>query len=111
MNKNANIQSMLETIETILEAAHTTVSAMNDGDRMQIKKLAQAVGQSVSMEPKHVLSFVNHFAHNTDIAYVTRGKNGGIIRGVKPAKVAKVSKRVKKVDAPVVADTSVSASV
>ena len=68
------------------------------------KELAQAVGTAVTMEPKQVLGFVNHFAHNTDIAYVTRGKNGGIIRGTKPAKVVKVSKKAAKVAA---ADTSV----
>ena len=100
MNTNKNIQTMLETVETIFKAAQTTVEAMADGQRMQIKELAQAVGLAVAMEPKQVLGFVNHFVHNTDIAYVTRGKNGGIIRGVKQPKVAKV-KKVKTLPATV----------
>jgi hypothetical protein len=103
MNTNKNIESMLETVESIFNAAQATVESMTNGERMQIKELAQAVGLAVAMEPKQVLGFVNHFVHNTDIAYVTRGKNGGIIRGVKQPKVAKV-KRVKA--APVVADDS-----
>ena len=107
---NKNIESQLKTIETVLEATAVVISQMNDGDRMQVKKLAEQVGVAVGMEPKHVLGFVNHFAHNTDIAYVTRGKNGGIVKGVKVIKPAKVSKRVKTtaVVATVVADAVVS---
>lgn len=97
MTPNTNITGMLETVERIFEAAQVTLEGMQNGERMQIKELAQAVGLVVAMEPKHVLGFVNHFVHNTDIAYVTRGKNGGIIRGARPVKTAKVSKRVKKV--------------
>lgn len=99
---NKIIESQIETIKPVLEAAYTVVSQMTDGDRMQIKKLAEQVGVAVGMEPKHVLGFVNHFAHNCDgLAYVTRGKNGGIIKGAKVVKPAKV-KKVKV--APVVAD-------
>lgn len=97
MNNNADIRSMLEDVERIFEAAHSTISSMQDGSRKQIKELAQDVGMVVGRDPKEVLAFVNHFAHNTNIAYVTRGKNGGIIRGTKPAKVVKV-KKVKVVD-------------
>lgn len=87
-----NVQSMLETVEGIFNAAQTTVEAMSDGERMQIKELAQAVGLAVAMEPKQVLGFVNYYVHNTDSAYVTRGKNGGIIRGTKQPKQVKVKK-------------------
>ena len=61
----------------------------------------------IAMEPKHVLGFVHHFAHNTETAYVTRGKHGGIIKGTRPAKTDK-PKKVKKVDvvADVVVDTA-----
>ena len=92
MSKNANIQSQLETVERIFEAAHTAVSTMNDGERMQIKHLAEVVGLALALPPKEVLAFVNSFAHHTDIAYVTRGKNGGIIKGVKVVKPVKVKK-------------------
>lgn len=86
---------MLETVERIFEATHATVDSMNDGERLQLKELAQTVGLAVAMEPKHVLGFVNHFVHNSDIAYVTRGKNGGVIKGVKTAKPAKPAKLAK----------------
>ena len=109
MSNNTNIQSMLETVERIFEAAQTTVESMQQGERIQIKELAQSVGLAVAMEPKHVLGFVNHFAHHTDSAYVTRGKNGGIIRGTRPAKVDKTSKKAKKT--VVVVDTDTTASV
>ena len=90
-----NIESQLKTIETVLEAAARVIGQMNDGDRMQVKKLAEEVAASVGMDTKHVLGFVNHFAHNTDIAYVTRGKNGGIVKGVKVVKAPKAPKKAK----------------
>ena len=93
---NADIKEMLATIEPVLETAHQIVSKLNDGERIQIKKLAQDVGNTLSLDPKEILGFVNHFAHNTKIAYVTRGKNGGVVKGVRPAKVVKAGKKSKK---------------
>jgi hypothetical protein len=66
---------------------------MQDGQRIQIKDLAKDVGLALALDPKKVLGFVNHFAQNNPgTVYVTRGKNGGIIKGVKPVKVVKVKK-------------------
>lgn len=103
MSQNLDVEQMLADIKPILEATHTAIAAMADGERIQIKDLAQTVGLAVAKSPKEVLSFVNHFAHHTNIAYVTRGKNGGIIKGVKPAKVVKAPKKSKKVDTNTVA--------
>lgn len=83
----------------VYEAAEHAVAAMQDGERMQIKQLAQAVGTALAQDPKKVLGLVNLYAHDTSLAYVTRGKNGGIIKGSKPAKIVKPSKRQKKADA------------
>lgn len=90
---NTSVQPMLETVEKIFTAAHTIVESLQVGERIQVKELAQSVGLAVAMDPKHVLGFVNHFAHNTELAYVTRGKNGGVIRGARPVKVVKPSKK------------------
>lgn len=103
MSTNQNVQSMTETAERIFEAANTIVEGMTVGDRKQIKDLAVDVGAAVGMEPKEVLGFVNHFAHKTNIAYVTRGKKGGLIKGVRPVKVVK-PKKAKKVDTTVTTD-------
>jgi hypothetical protein len=78
---------MLESVERIFQAAHTSVLTMQDGERMQVKQLTQTVSVAVGIDPKNVLPFVNHYVHNTDLVYVTRGKNGGIIRGKRPEKV------------------------
>jgi hypothetical protein len=91
MNNNPNIQSMLETAERIFVATHQVLSAVADGGRIQIKELAKTVGLMIGMEPKLVLNFVNHYVHHTDIAYVTRGKNGGVIKGQKPIKIDTVN--------------------
>ena len=98
-----DVERMTAFSKQCYEAAEHTIEAMQDGERIQIKELAQVVGLAVAKDPKSVLGFVNHFAHDTTLAYVTRGKNGGIIKGTKPAKVVKASKRQKKVDADVTA--------
>lgn len=98
MSTNPNIQSMTETAKRCFEAANTIIEAMGVGERKQIKELATDVATMVGMDPKRVLGFVNHFAHETNIAFVTRGKKGGIIRGTKPAKVVKVKKATKSSD-------------
>lgn len=110
MTTNANIQSQLETVKQVFEAALATLNRMKDGERMQIKELAETVASTVSMESKYVLGYVNNFAHNTDVAYVTRGKNGGVVKGVRPIKVVKV-KRVKKVADPAVTSDSLTDAV
>ena len=78
-------QKMLEDIKSTLEATQKIVDAMKDGDRMQVGALAQEVSAVVGKDPKDIMSFVSHFAHNTKVAYVTRGKKGGVVKGTKPA--------------------------
>jgi hypothetical protein len=101
MSSNANIPVILKDVEEILQATRTVVEAMQPGERKQIKELASVVGTMLSKEPKDVLNLINLFAHNTDIAYVSRGKNGGVVRGVRPAKTVKVGKKAKSVDTTV----------
>ena len=92
MSNVTNVKEMLVDIERVLTAAHTIVDGMQPGERQQIKKLAEAVSLVVGKETKDVLGYVNDYAHRTTIAYVTRGKNGGLIRGTRPAKVVKAKK-------------------
>lgn len=105
MSNNTNIQSMKETAGRIFEATHSVLVKMSDGDRIQIKQLAQDVSLLVGLDSKRVLGYVNDFAHQTDIAYVTRGKKGGIIKGTRPAKVVK-AKKAKKADTAPVTDST-----
>ncbi len=104
MSLNEDVEKMMADVKQILETAHAAVDKMVDGERVQIKDLAQNVGATLSKSAKEVLGFVNHFAHNTKIAYVTRGKNGGIIKGVKPAKAPKKVKKVADPADPIVND-------
>jgi len=89
---NADIETMTATSRRAYEAAQHVLDSMRDGERIQIKDLAKDVGLALAMDPKKVLGFVHHFAHHTSVAYVTRGKNGGIIKGIKPVKVKKAKK-------------------
>lgn len=91
------IELMVTFSRQVFEAAQKTLAAMPDGGRIQIKDLAKTVGQSLSKDSKEVLGFVNHFVHRTTSAYVTRGKNGGIVKGTRPVKVVKAPKKVKDV--------------
>lgn len=101
-----DVERMTAFSKQVYEAAEKAVESMQDGERIQIKQLAQKVGLALTEDPKKVLGFVNHFAHDTSLAYVTRGKNGGIIKGVKPAKIVKPAK--KKTDTT--ADTTATDS-
>jgi hypothetical protein len=106
MSTTHDIESMTAFSKRVYEAAEHTISSMQDGERMQIKHLAQVVGLAVAEDPKVVLGFVNFFAHRTKLAYVTRGKNGGIIKGTKPVKVVKAGKKQKKADPTITVDTT-----
>ena len=97
MSTIPNVQKMTEAADSAFSAAHKIVDAMTDGSRKQIKELTLEVATVLGTDPKEVSGFINHFVHKTDIAYVTRGKNGGLIKGTRPAKVVK-PKKVKKTD-------------
>jgi hypothetical protein len=102
MNNNSSIPEILKDIETVMEATRGIVETMQVGERKKLKELTMDVSLLVARAPKEISGWVNHFAHSTDIAYVTRGKNGGIVRGTRPVKTIKPSKKAKVV---VAADT------
>lgn len=81
-----NVKAMLESVEKIFQSVESSLTAMTEGQRVQMKELAHTVAMSVGMQEKDVQPFVNHYVHNADGVYVTRGKYGGIIKGNKPAK-------------------------
>lgn len=83
------VQEMTETANQVFAASHNIVEKMPDGSRKQIKDLVAEVSTALGVEPKKVVGFVDHYVHETKIAYVTRGKNGGLIKGTRPAKVVK----------------------
>jgi hypothetical protein len=102
-----NNDRMLDEARLVWETAHKVVADMQDGERTKIKELAQTVSQQLTKDPKQILGFIHYFAQNTDLAYVTRGKKGGLIKGIKPVKVVKASKRVKK-PVPASIDTTIN---
>lgn len=110
MSTKTDVEKATSFSQRVYETAETTIQSMQDGQRMQIKQLAQVVGKALSEDPKVVLGFVNYFAHRTSLAYVTRGKNGGIIRGARPVKVVKAGKKQKKVDASTAVTTTTDTS-
>lgn len=89
-----NIEKELEITRNVYKQTQSLIDGMpteGEGKRMQIKDMAEAVGLAVGMQPKEVLHMVNRYAHNAIGGYVTRGKKGGFIKGVKPLKVDKVA--------------------
>lgn len=84
----ANAKSMIETVSGILNSCESRLSGMPDKSRIQIKDLTQAISSELNLNPKDALAFVTYFARNTDMGYVSRGKNGGLIKGTRPAKSA-----------------------
>jgi hypothetical protein len=86
-NNDQSMEEMMESVNRIFEATQAVIETMSNGDRIQLKDLAQTVGLAVASDPKHVLGFVHHYVHNSNFAYVSRGKNGGVIKGKKPTKI------------------------
>lgn len=95
---SANMENQFEEIKSVLSATAEAIDKMNDGDRVQINSLVETVAGAVSKDVKFVTPFVHHMIHNTNIAYVSRGKNGGVVKGTKPAKIVKAGKKTKKSD-------------
>lgn len=95
---NADIEAMVASAKEVFETAQNVIDGMQPGERIQIKDLAKDVGLALALDPKQVLGFVQHFAHNNSSSYVTRGKNGGVIKGIRPVKVIKPAKKVKTTD-------------
>jgi len=77
---------MIETVSNIFNTLESHVDSMPAKGRIQLKELTQLVATSLKLDPKDILGFVTYFARNTDVGYVSRGKNGGFIKGVRPAK-------------------------
>jgi hypothetical protein len=109
---NPSVVALTALAEQTFVATQATIDAMSDGQRIQLKDLVKAVSQSMSKPAKDIAGLVGLFAHNNSSSYVTRGKNGGLIKGTRPVKVVKVSKRQKKVidDAVKLHDTILTVS-
>lgn len=82
----ANAKSMIETVTSVFNSIETRLENMPDKGRVQIKELTKAVSTELKLDPKDILGFVTYFARNTDQGYVSRGKNGGLIKGTRPTK-------------------------
>lgn len=83
---NQDIEDMALFARRVWEATQHTLDVMEDGDRIQLGELTQTVGLVMAKDPKKILDLVRHFAHNTKVAYITRGKKGGLIKGARPVK-------------------------
>ena len=91
MNK-VNMDSMLDAVKKIFNETQTVIDSIADGGRKQIEEVAEVVSVALNTDSKEVLSFVNHYLHKVEqfgIGYVTRGKMGGFIKGIRPVKVIK----------------------
>jgi hypothetical protein len=69
-----------------MNSAEAHLNSMQDKDRIQLKELAQNIATKLHLDAKDVLGFVTYFARNTNLGYVSRGKNGGLIKGSRPTK-------------------------
>jgi hypothetical protein len=92
---NTKSKEILETVSRVIASAESSLQGMKDGERISLKDLTSLVALNCDMEAKHIIGFVTYFAHNTDLAHVTRGKNGGVVKGQPSAKADKSAKKSK----------------
>ena len=84
-----NKEKLLEKIDNVFKQTQVVIDGIALGNRMQLKEMAEAVSVALGIEPKVIAHYVSDYAHNCDDGYVTRGKKGGFIKGVKPLKTPK----------------------
>lgn len=92
---NNDVETLTSTAHTIFDAINNIASTMNDKDRMRVEDLAKKVSKTVSMDVKDVLGFINLFGKKSTVAHITRGANGGFVKGQKPVKMVKSGKKTK----------------
>lgn len=85
MSKN-DVNNILEISKTVFEATAATLEDMQDGERIQLKELAKVVSLAAAVDPKFALNLVSFYVHNSNTAYITRGKKGGVVKGTKKTK-------------------------
>lgn len=99
------VDDAIEVSKKYYTATQAIIDSMPDKARKQIKDMAEAVAVAVGEEPKEVYAFVSWYAHRPNNGgYVTRGKNGGFIKGVRPVK------QVKPADTTTTTDTTVDST-
>ncbi len=80
---------LLKKIDNIFIQTQMVIDGIALGNRMQLKEMAEAVSAAMGLDAKSVALYVSDYAHNAEGGYVTRGKKGGFIKGVKPVKILK----------------------
>ena len=84
------VDEAMEVTKKYYTATQPNIDSMPEKARKHIKDMAEAVAVAVDEEPKEVYAFVSWYAHRPNNGgYVTRGKNGGFIKGVRPVKQVK----------------------
>ena len=89
-NLTSNTNTLIERVRNVFTATETMITEMKMGDRSPIKAIAAQVGLTIGVEPNSILCYVNDFAHNTSMGYVSAGKFGGFIKGERRLKAAKI---------------------
>lgn len=80
---------LLKKIDNIFIQTQMVIDGIAQGNRMQLKEMAEAVSAAMGLDAKSIAIYVSDYAHNAEGGYVTRGKKGGFIKGVKPIKILK----------------------
>ncbi len=94
------VKVVSDMVAKVLSVTNDSIDEMALGDRVQMKDLVEKVSLVTGFAAKDVSVFVDYFVHNTDNAYVARGKNGGVTKGVKPVSSVKTVKPAKVVEVP-----------
>jgi len=85
---------MIDTISSLLRSAQTIVDNMAPQERKKLTDLAAEAGATVGMDADDALSHITWFAHNCDGIVLSKGRNGGIYKGSKPAPTRKSRKKI-----------------
>jgi hypothetical protein len=93
------IERVQQQDKSIYDATFTIINGMTDGQNKPIDTLTEEVNKTVDMPFNNLRSFVAHFAKAAEadsLCYVSKGKHGGVVKGTRPVKEAKKTKKVRK---------------
>lgn len=87
---NTTITNMFQSLTPIFQAAYDFCIARPLNSRMPSKEIIVQVAKNLGMSFADVSGALGYFLHQTEsqgIGYITRGKNGGWVRGVRKVSV------------------------
>lgn len=83
MKNSQTLQQITDSVNSAITAASDVISEMAEKERISIDTLATRVAAKSGIDAASALKFATFVAHNLEGVYVSRGKFGGVVKGIR----------------------------